>query len=127
MPQLKSPFLIAAAIIIVLTAAAMAIIIVNVGEVSDPYLNERLIDKKSFEGEWPFTVDEGIIRCDIVGQDKALSFNALKGVIYALNGAAEVYSNKDVLGWQSINTADLKSTDSNIEDVIKSGLSLCTE
>ena len=127
MPQLKSPFLIAAAIIIVLTAAAMAIIIINVGEVSDPYLNERLIDKKSFEGEWPFIVDEGIIRCDIVGQDKALSFNALKGVIYALNGAAEVYSNKDVLGWQSINTADLKSTDSNIEDVIKSGLSLCTE
>lgn len=127
MPQLKSPFLIAAAIIIVLTAAAMAIIIINVGEVSDPYLNERLIDKKSFEGEWPFTVDEGIIRCDIAGQDKALSFNALKGVIYALNGAAEVYSNKDVLGWQSINTADLKSTDSNIEDVIKSGLSLCTE
>ena len=127
MSSFKRHLLIAAALVIALTAAAMAIIIINVGEISDPYLNERIIDKKSFVGEWPFTVDEGVIRCDIVGQDKALSFNALKGIIYALNGAAEVYSNKDVLGWQSINTADIKSTDSNIEDVIKSGLNLCIE
>ena len=127
MSQLRYHLLIAVGLVIALTVIAMTIIIINVGEISDPYLNERLIDIKSFEGEWPFTVEEGVLRCDISGQDKAVSFNALKGLTYALNSAAEVYSNKDVLGWQSINTAGIKSTDSNIDDVIKSGLSLCIE
>ena len=127
MSSFKRHLLIAAALVIALTAAAMAIIIINVGEISDPYLNERLIDKKSFEGEWPFTVEEGVLRCDIVGQDKALSFNALNGSTYALNDAAEAYSSKDSLGWQPITTSRIKSTDSNIDDVIKSGLTLCIE
>lgn len=127
MSSFKRHLLIAAGIVIALTIAAITIIIINVGEISDPYLNERLIDKKSFEGEWPFTVEEGVLRCDIVGQDKALSFNALKGEIYALNGAAEAYSNKDSLGWQPITTASIKSANRNIGDVIKSGLTLCIE
>ena len=127
MSSFKRHLLIAAALVIVLTAAAMVVIIINVGEISDPYLNERIIDKKSFEGEWPFTVDEGIIRCDIVGQDKALSFNALDRSTYALNDAAEAYSSKNSLGWQPITTASIKSTDSNIDDVIKSGLTLCID
>ena len=127
MSKLKYHLLIAAAIVVALTFAVMTIIIVNIGEISDPYVNERLIDKKSFDGEWPFTVEEGVIRCDIVGQDKALSFNALKGLSYALNDAAEVYSNNDGLGWKPINNASIKSTDSNIDDVIKSGLTLCIE
>ena len=68
-----------------------------------------------------------MVRCDIVGQDKALSFNTLKESTYALNDTAEAYSNKNILGWQSINTVSITSTDSNIDDVIKSGLSLCIE
>ena len=127
MPSLKRHLLIAAGLAIALTVAAITIIIINVGEISDPYDNERLIDKKSFEGEWPFTVEEGVLRCDIVGQDKALSFNALDGSIYALNGAAEAYSSKGSLGWQPIPTASINSTDSNIGDFIKSGLTLCIE
>ena len=127
MSSFKRHLLIAAALVIVLTATALAIIIINVGEVSDPYLNERLIDKKSFEGEWPFTVKEGVLRCDVTGQDKALSFNALNGSTYALNDAAEAYSSKGSLGWQPITTASIKSTDSNIDDVIKSGLTLCID
>lgn len=127
MSSFKRHLLIAAAIVIALTISTMTIIIINVGEVSDPYVNERLIDKNSFEGIWPFTVEEGVVRCDIVGQDKALSFNALKGSTYALNDAAEAYSNKNILGWQSINTMSITSTDSHIDDVIKSGLSLCIE
>ena len=127
MSSIKRHLLIAVGILIALTIAAMTVIIINVGEISDPYLNERLIDKKSFEGEWPFTVEEGVLRCDIVGQDKALSFNALNGSKYALNDAAEAYSSKGILGWQPITTASIKSTDSNIDDVIKSGLTLCIE
>lgn len=127
MSSFKRHLLIAAAIVVALTIATMTLIIINVGEVSDPYVNERLIDKNSFEGIWPFTVEEGVVRCDIVGQYKALSFNALKGATYALNDAAEAYSNKNILGWQSINTVSITSTDSNIDDVIKSGLSLCIE
>ena len=127
MSSFKRHLLIAAALVIVLTATAMAIIIINVGEISDPYLNERIIDKKSFKGEWPFTVEEGVLRCDIVAKDKALSFNALDGSNYALNDAAEAYSSKDSLGWQPIATASIKSADSNIDDVIKSGLTLCIE
>ena len=73
MSSFKRHLLIAAGIVIALTIAAITIIIINVGEISDPYLNERLIDKKSFEGEWPFTVEEGVLRCDIVGQDKRLN------------------------------------------------------
>ena len=127
MSSFKRHLLIAVGLVIALTVAAITIIIINVGEVSDPYLNERLIDKKSFEGEWPFTVEEGVLRCDVTGQDKALSFNALNGSTYALNDAAEAYSSKDSLGWQPITTESIKSVDSNIDDVIKSGLSLCTE
>lgn len=127
MSKLKYHLLIAAALVAALTIAAMTIIIINVGEISDPYLNERLIDKKSFNGEWPFTVEEGVVRCDMVGQDKALSFNALKGLSYALNDAAAMYSNNDGLGWQPINSASIKRTNSNIDDVIKSGLTLCIE
>ncbi|KAA0913106.1 DUF2511 domain-containing protein [Psychrobacter sp. ANT_WB68] len=127
MSPFKRHLLIAVGIVIALTIAAITIIIINVGEISDPYLNERLIDKNSFEGEWPFTVEEGVIRCDIVGQDKALSFNALDGSTYALNDAAEAYSSKDTLGWQPTATSSIKSTDSNIDDVIKSGLTLCIE
>lgn len=127
MSSLKRHLLIAVGIVIALTIAAMTVIIINVGEVSDPYLNERLIDKKSFEGEWPFTVKEGVLRCDVTGQDKALSFNALNGSTYALNDAAEAYSSKGSLGWQPITTASIKSTDSNIDDVIKSGLTLCID
>lgn len=126
MSQLKYHLLIAAAMVGTLTIAT-TIIIINVGQTSDPYLNERLIDKKSFEGIWPFTVQEGVVRCDMVAQGKAVSFNALKGLTYALNGAAEVYSNNDGLGWQSINSASIKSTNGNIDDIIKSGLSLCIE
>ena len=127
MSQFKYHLLIAVATVIALTVAAISIIVINVGEVSDPYLNERIIDKKSFVGEWPFTVEEGVVRCDVVGQDKAVSFNALEGLIYALNDAAEVYSSNDDLNWRSIKTASIKSTNGNIDDVIKSGLSLCIE
>ena len=127
MSKLKYHLLIAAALIVALTVAAMTIIIMNIGEISDPYVNEGLIDKESFEGEWPFTVEKGVLRCDSAGQDKAVSFNTADGLIYALNDAAETYSSKNSLGWQPINTASIKSTDSNIDDVIKSGLTLCIE
>ncbi|KAA0915666.1 hypothetical protein [Psychrobacter sp. ANT_WB68] len=127
MSQFKYHLLIAVATVIALTVAAISIIVINVGEVSDPYLNERIIDKKSFVGEWPFTVEEGVVRCDVVGQYKAVSFNALEGLIYALNDAAEVYSSNDDLNWRSIKTASIKSTNGSIDDVIKSGLSLCIE
>lgn len=35
---------------------------------------------------WPLTVDHGILRCD----DKAVTFEAPDGIVYALNGPAKV-------------------------------------
>ena len=99
MSKLKYHLLIAAALVVALTIAAMTIIIMNIGEISDPYVNEGLIDKESFEGEGPFTLEKGVLRCDSAGHDKAVSFNTADGLIYALNDAAETYSSKNSLGW----------------------------
>lgn len=124
MSQLKYHLLIAVALVCALTIAT-TIVLININETSIPHVNERLIDKKSFKGKWPFIVEKGMIRCDRVGQNKALSFDTLQGLIYALNTTAEIYSNKGNLGWQPSNTATTKSINGNVGDVIKSGLSLC--
>jgi hypothetical protein len=42
------------------------------------------ISRDSFEGEWPFTVDEGVLSCEGAG---AVTFSA-EGSTYAVNGTA---------------------------------------
>lgn len=125
MAKLKSRILIALAVTAVFVILVLAIIINNVGAISDPYMNERYIDKQTFQGEWPFTSAAGVIRCDNAGSDKAISFNSSEGKTYSLNNTAQLYSDKNNLGWQSLDIQNIQQLDANINDVIQLGSALC--
>jgi hypothetical protein len=62
----KRNLLISPTIVLGLTIFALALIIMNIGAISDPYLNERIIDESTFEGQWSFAVKDVVIRCDII-------------------------------------------------------------
>ena len=127
MSKLKSRLLIALAVITTLAIAAIVIVINNISAISDPYMNEQYIDKRTFKGEWPFTLDEGVIRCDKAGHDQAISFNSPDGITYALNDSAQMYAAKNDLGWQAISTQNISKLDAQIDDVMQLGLELCTD
>lgn len=121
----KSKYCLLVVLAIIVTLIVAAIVIINVDKISDPYQNERLIDKQSFKGQWPFTVEEGLLKCENIDQTKVLSFNALQGVTYSLNDVAHLYSTDKKFGWQPISTDNIQSSGTNINDVIKTGLELC--
>ncbi|WP_350562218.1 DUF2511 domain-containing protein [Psychrobacter sp. CAL346-MNA-CIBAN-0220] len=125
MSKLKSRFLIAAVIIIALILAAITVSIINISVITDPYMNEQIIEKHTFKGQWPFTVEEGSIKCDNIDDNKALSFNTFDGITYALNDDAQAYSNDKNLGWQPLNTGNIEKPDVSMTDINKMGLKLC--
>lgn len=71
---------------------------------------------------WPLTVDHGTLRCD--GEDKAVTFEAPDGTVYALNGPAKVRS----LGID-IDPIQLRDPDNprrgGVGPLINRGLDLC--
>ncbi len=71
------------------------------------FCNEQLIEKQTFKGRWPFTVEEGLLKYNNVGQAKALSFNPLQGITYALNDMAKVHSNDKEFGWQMFSAENI--------------------
>ncbi|MEM1308125.1 MAG: DUF2511 domain-containing protein [Cyanobacteria bacterium P01_H01_bin.153] len=81
------------------------------------------ISESTFDGDWPFTVSEGIVRCH---PPTAITFEA-DGVIYSVNGTADGMAASE--GWSDINPIWLDSNDPgpkvNIGDVIDYGQSLC--
>ena len=141
MSTLKRNLLIAAIVVITLISAALVVIISHVDSISDPYLNERLIDKATFQGQWAFTAEEGVIRCDTVDASNAISFTILNGGTYALNAPAVIYSKNKSLGWKTLSPQDdvwlntvnndpLESDSSKkdkvpLKDTITAGLALC--
>lgn len=64
----------------VLAAIVLLIVLVPVpGE-------DGAVSAASFEGEWPLTVDNGVVRCE---RGVEAVFEAPDGATYALNGAAQ--------------------------------------
>jgi hypothetical protein len=82
------------------------------------------ISESTFDGDWPFTVSEGIVRCHPQG---AITFEA-DGVIYAVNGmalnwaASEGWSDDTRSIWLDSNDPGPKVS---MSDVISYGQSLC--
>ncbi len=79
------------------------------------------ISRDSFEGEWPFTVDEGVLNCEGAG---AVTFSA-EGTTYAVNGTAmgtSDYPDVDVIWADDPEGPGPKIW---IGDVIDQGLDLC--
>lgn len=79
------------------------------------------IDRQSFEGTWPFTVEEGALSCE----GDAVTFTPTGGPTYAVNGTAEGLMG-DSADIEPI-WADAKGPAPKrwIGDVIDYGLSLC--
>lgn len=93
--------------------------------------NQLEITKESFPGDWALNVDSGVLKCE----NKAVSFTAPDGTIYALNGFGQVYSKKNELGWQPItpesdiwlNNPEMPGIKISTSDMIEAGLALCEE
>jgi hypothetical protein len=79
------------------------------------------ISKDTFSGEWPFTVDEGVLNCEGAG---AVTFTA-NGTTYAVNGTA-----RGATSFPDVDPIWAKDPDRfapriYIGDVIQEGLKLC--
>ena len=90
-------------------------------EVKSGSSGQALIERQSFEGTWPFTVEEGALSCE----GDAVRFTPTDGRTYAVNGTA-----KGIMG----DSADIEPIWADakgpapkkwIGDVIDYGLSLC--
>ena len=84
-----------------------------------------LVTREEFGAEWPFTVDEGIVRCETNGLDAAIV--NLAGVDYALNGVAQTQGyaalNLDSDVWLDTDFG----TKVSIGPIIRRALDLCGE
>lgn len=49
------------------------------------------VSEATFEGDWPFSVASGEVRCNPWGPVTAVTFAADNGVIYPLNGGGEMF------------------------------------
>ena len=87
--------------------------------------NEMTIIRSEFKGVYPFTVDEGVLRCEF-NKGVPLVYFGAEGSMYALNGSAKTASPKlpkvDKI-WAD--NPSVSGTKLNIGDVIDAGLALC--
>lgn len=128
---------------IILIATVIAVIITNISTISDPYSNELGLDKSTFVGQWPFTAESVVIRCDGIDDKSIVSITALSGESYILNTNSntsidkpqmKILSAKDAI-WRDVATDAeidknyLSSADSKVptDDIIDAGLKLCTK
>ena len=126
-----------------LIGIALTVIIANISSISDPYRNELVFDKNSFVGQWPFTVESVVIRCDDINHKSIVSMTTPTGEGYILNADSNVnpdqaqmklLSPEDAV-WLDVPTDTEKpKTDSlssdvktPIDDIISAGLKLCVE
>ena len=105
-------------------AAIVAIVMVSAGcatsERQDASTRVITISRDSFQGEWPFTVDSGTLRCE---QPQSVVFST-EGSDYGVNGSA-----MDA-GYQEAQPIWRRATGGggprvSIDDVIDRGLELC--
>lgn len=82
--------------------------------------NSEAISEADFGNEWPFSVDEGVLRCEGAG---AVVFEA-EGTDYAVNGTAsgQGYAEIEPIWLEDPAAAGLKI---NIGPIIERGLALC--
>lgn len=85
--------------------------------------NETTIKKREFKGNYPFTVDEGILRCEFNNGVPLVYFMA-DGSVYAVNGSAQLASPK-LPKMETIWASSTTGGKVNISDVLDFGLSLC--
>ena len=147
MSTLKRNITIAIIATIILIATVIAVIITNISTISDPYSNELGLDKSTFVGQWPFTAESVVIRCDSIDDKSIVSITALSGESYILNADSntsidkpqmKILSAKDTI-WRDVakytetdtetNNNYLLSADSKVptDDIIDAGLKLCTK
>ncbi|WP_157999889.1 hypothetical protein [Psychrobacter sp. PAMC 21119] len=129
--------------ITVLIATAITLIIVNVSAISDPYKNELGFDQSTFVGQWPFTAESVVIRCDNIDDKSIVSITTLSGERYMLNADSntdidkppmKTLSAKDTI-WRDTETDTetdknyLSPADAKVstDDIIDAGLKLCTK
>lgn len=129
--------------IVAIIAIALTVIIANISAISDPYSNELIFDKNTFVGQWPFTVDSVVVRCDYINDKSIVSITALSGKSYILNADSNTNIDKPQMKilmakeaiWRDIatnaetNKNHLFSADSKVptDDIIDAGLKLCTK
>ena len=143
MSTLKRNIIITIMIITVLIATAITLIIVNVSAISDPYKNELGFDQSTFVGQWPFTAESMVIRCDEINDKSIVSIITLSGERYILNADSntdidkppmKTLSAKDTI-WRDTETDTetdknyLSPADAKVskDDIIDAGLKLCTK
>ncbi|MGM8937870.1 hypothetical protein ACS8E2_04170 [Psychrobacter glaciei] len=139
MSTLKRNIIITIMIITVLIATAITLIFINVSAISDPYKNELGFDQSTFVGQWPFTADSVVIRCDKINDKSIVSIITLSGERYILNADSntdidkppmKTLSAKDTI-WRDTETDKnyLSPADAKVskDDIIDAGLKLCTK
>lgn len=143
MSALKRNITITIIAIIALIAIALTVIIANISTISDPYSNELIFEKNTFVGQWPFTAESVVIRCDGIDDKSIVSMTAPSGESYILNADSNTNIDKPQMKilrakeaiWRDVETDaetnkdHLSSTDSKVptDDIIDAGLKLCTK
>jgi len=140
MSKLKRNLLIATLATIILCTLALIAIVTHVGSISDPYMNEQIINKNTFEGQWPFAVNDVVIRCDDIEGESLVSLITPTGITYSLNAITDLpLSNKDSKWqplspqsdiWLNMTTVVLDANNAKnikvpMSDIITAGLTLC--
>lgn len=101
---------------------------VNTSDVYSPKLNEIEINRATFVGSWPFSVEQGVVGC-IDGAAYFISGNST----YALTGFSNAYSERKGLGWLPLKSnpnfwlenPEIPTTKISINDVNSLALILC--
>ena len=143
MSTLKRNIIITIMIITVLIATAITLIIVNVSAISDPYKNELGFDQSTFVGQWPFTAESVVIRCDDIDDKSIVSITTLSGERYMLNADSNANIDKPPMRTLSAKDTIWRDTETDTEtdknylspadakvstdDIIDAGLKLCTK
>ena len=106
-------------------AALAALALAGAAQAALP-VTDKPVERASFTGRWPFTVDKGVIGCE---RGKAVKF-VVDRKTYAVNGTATAYSKEAGFGWRDAREIwldDPKNPGGKIpiSDMITAGLALC--
>lgn len=82
--------------------------------------NSRWVSRDTFEGDWPFTVDAGELRCE-----GSLIVFRVGGADYGVNGLARMhgYASKQPI-WKELDGGGWYVS---VSDMIQAGLALCDD
>lgn len=113
---------------LVLLAAALSVGVLGCGSASADPSRGATVTRADFGDRWPFTVDQGVLRCEPPSQ---VVFSS-GGVDYAVNGMAR--GDMRARGWQEIDGIWAPNTDPEVAGMdlkisvgplIERGLELC--